>query len=89
LCGIGIIGAGAIGGAVIESLAERCFAKNNLIACEPKDARRDEIQQRFGVAVTQDATQAAAAAIVLLAVPPLEMKKVLRAIRGRSQAPPR
>jgi pyrroline-5-carboxylate reductase len=78
---IGIMGAGAIGGAVIDRLLTVGVAKSNLIACEPKDARRDEIQQRFGVAVTQDATQAAAAAIVVLAVPPLEMKKVLRAIR--------
>ena len=56
---IGIMGAGAIGGAVIDRLLTVGVAKSNLIACEPKDARRDEIQQRFGVAVTQDATQAA------------------------------
>jgi len=43
---IGIIGAGAIGGAVIDRLLSVGVCQNNLIACEPKDARRDEIQQR-------------------------------------------
>jgi len=81
---VGVIGAGAIGGAVIDRLVSGAEARaQDIVACETKDARREEIAQRFGVRATADPADAAAAELVILAVPPLEMTKVLAAIRDR------
>lgn len=81
---IGVIGAGAIGGALIDRVLQGGGAKpDQVVACEPKDARREEIGARFGVRVTTDATQAAACDLVVLAAPPLEIRKILQAIGGK------
>jgi pyrroline-5-carboxylate reductase len=81
---VGLIGAGAIGGAVIDRLVNGVdAAAQDIVACETKDTRRDEIARRFGVRVTMDSADAAAAELIILAVPPLEMTKVLDAIRDR------
>jgi pyrroline-5-carboxylate reductase len=81
---VGLIGAGAIGGAVIDRLVNGVDAQApDIVACETKDARREEIAQRFGVRITIDPVDAAAADLIILAVPPLEVTKVLDAIRDR------
>src|SRR6202790_5913481 len=81
---VGLIGCGAIGGAVIDRLVNGVDAQaGDIVACETKDARREEIARRFGVRITMDPADAAAAELVVLAVPPLEVAKVLDAIRDR------
>jgi pyrroline-5-carboxylate reductase len=81
---IGIIGAGAIGGALIDRLLAGGGARpGDIVACEPKEPRRDEIARRYGVHTTADGVLAAGAEIVVLAAPPLEIRKILQSIRGR------
>ena len=81
---IGIIGAGAIGGALIDRLLSGAGAgAQDIIACETKDPRREEIARRFGVRTTGEAADVAAAQLIVLAVPPLEMREVLGVIRDR------
>jgi len=81
---IGVIGAGAIGGAVIDRLVSGAdVLAQDIVVCETKDARREEIALRFGVRTTADPADAAASELVILAIPPLEMTKVLAAIRDR------
>ena len=78
---VGIIGAGALGGALIDRLlASGSVPPSGIIACDPKDARREEIGKRFAVAITADPKEAAACGIVVLAAPPLEIRKVLEEI---------
>jgi pyrroline-5-carboxylate reductase len=86
---VGLIGAGALGGAMIDRLlASGSFRPADIVACEPKEARREEIRARFGVKVTADAGEAAGCGIVVLAAPPLEIPKILQAIAGRLQHRP-
>jgi pyrroline-5-carboxylate reductase len=81
---VGIIGAGALGGALIDRLlASGSIRPADIVACEPKQARREEIGRRFDVEVTADAGDAAACGIIVLAAPPLEIRKILQAIAGR------
>jgi pyrroline-5-carboxylate reductase len=81
---VGIVGAGALGGALIDRLlASGSVPPSGIVACEPKDARREEIGKRFAVTVTADPGEAAACGIVVLAAPPLEIRKILEAITGQ------
>ena len=78
---IGLIGAGAIGGVVIDRLltgADSLAA--DIVACEPRDARREEVAQRFRVRTTNNPVDAAAGELIVLALPPLEVAKALQAI---------
>jgi pyrroline-5-carboxylate reductase len=81
---VGIIGAGALGGALIDRLlASGSVRPSGIVACEPKEDRRGDIGRRFGVEVTADPGVAAACGIVVLAAPPLEIRKILQTIAGR------
>jgi pyrroline-5-carboxylate reductase len=81
---IGIIGAGAIGGALIDRLLSGAGARaQDITACETKDPRREEIARHFGVRTTSEAADTAGSQLIVLAVPPLEMSKVLAALRDR------
>jgi len=81
---VGIIGAGALAAALIDRLlASGSLRPLDIVACEPKQARREEIGRRFGVTTTGQPEEAAACGIVLLAAPPLEIPKILAAIGNR------
>jgi pyrroline-5-carboxylate reductase len=81
---IGIIGAGAIGGALIDRLLAGAGVRaDDLVACEPKEPRREEIARRYGVRTTADPVVAAEAEVIVLAAPPLEIRNILQSIRGR------
>jgi pyrroline-5-carboxylate reductase len=77
---VGIIGVGAIGGALIERLLNANVRPSDIVACESKEERRDEVGKRFGVKATADPKEAAHCDIVVLAVPPLEVRKLLAAV---------
>ena len=86
---IGIIGAGALGGALIDRLlAAGRVRPDDIVACEPREARRQEIAGRFGVKVSADPEDAAACTIIVLAAPPLEIAKILKAIGPRLEHRP-
>lgn len=86
---VGLFGAGALGSALIDRLlATGGVRAVDIVACEPKEARRDEIASRFGVKVTADPGEAAACAVIVLAAPPLEISKILQAIGGRLEHRP-
>jgi pyrroline-5-carboxylate reductase len=80
----GVIGAGAIGGVVIERLLSGGGARSeDIVACEVRDARREEVAQRYRVRTTVDPADAAASDLVVIAIPPPEVAKTLAAIRDR------
>ncbi len=79
---IGLIGAGAIGGVVIDRLLTGADSLAvDIVACEPRDTRREELAQRFGVRTTSNPVEAAGGEVIVLALPPLEVAKALQAIR--------
>ncbi len=81
---IGVIGAGAIGGAVIDRLVTGTGVRpENIIACEIDDAKRESAAQRFHVRITTDPCDAFDAALIVLAVPPPAISNVLEAVQGR------
>ena len=78
---VAIIGAGAIGGAVIDRLLAVGFTKD-LVACETREERRREIAERYGIpTVAEPVAAAARAALVVIAVPPAAVTPVLDQIR--------
>jgi len=79
---IGLIGAGAIGGALIERLLAVGVKPAALVACETREERRGELAGRHAIRMTASATEAAAADLVVLAMPPGAMGAVLDTIRG-------
>jgi pyrroline-5-carboxylate reductase len=79
---IGVIGAGAIGGVVIDRLLAAGIRAADIAVCETKPERRQEIAARYGVKVDDGPERAGAADLVVLAVPPPAVADVLAKIRG-------
>ena len=81
---IGIVGAGAIGGAVIDRLVTGADVQpGNIVACETDESKHGKIAQRFSIRVTADPCETADAELIVLAVPPLEVANILTAVRDR------
>ena len=78
---IGLIGAGAIGGAVLDRLIAVGVRPDAILACEPREERRRELAERYAIRTTTIPADAAAADLVVLAMPPGAMAAVLDAIR--------
>jgi pyrroline-5-carboxylate reductase len=76
---IAIVGVGLMGGLLLDRLlAAGTCSKDQTIACEPRPERREEIAEWQGVTVTADNRQAAEADVIILAVPPGEVRPVLK-----------
>lgn len=68
---LGAIGGGVMGEAIISRLIEQgIYQSSEIIVSEPSNQRREFLQQRYGVEVTDDNNLAAQAPILLLAVKP-------------------
>jgi pyrroline-5-carboxylate reductase len=80
---IGVIGAGAIGGVVIDRLlATGAVRPGDVVAAETRAERRQEVAARYGVTVHEGPEAAGAADLVVLAVPPPAVGDVLGKISG-------
>jgi len=80
---IAIIGAGRMGGAILERLLEIGFtSKDNIIACDVNENRLIELKQRFGINVSKDNKDGAKFGdIIIIAVMPKQMKEILEEIK--------
>jgi len=80
---ISLIGAGKMGGALLERLIDAGFAsKDNVLACDINRGRLDELRQRLGIMISQDNKEGAKFGdIVVIAVMPKLVKSVLEEIR--------
>lgn len=78
-CRIAIVGVGLLGGVLLDRLLT-CggCVKEQIIACEPDAARRQEIASRAGVETHAENAAAAQADVIVLAVPPPAVAPVLR-----------
>src|SRR5687768_14381968 len=77
---VGVVGAGAIGGALIDRLLAAGFTQD-VVACEAREERRQEIAARYGVTVAAGPSAAARASIIVIAVPPAAVTPVLGQLR--------
>ncbi len=75
---IGFIGAGNMAEAMIRGLLRgHVFAPPQVTASGPREERRRELAERYGIRVTQDNREAARQAIVVLSVKPQIIARVL------------
>jgi pyrroline-5-carboxylate reductase len=81
---IAVIGAGVMGEAIIGGLLkQQLVAPDQLVATELRAERRMEIEQRYGVRVTDDNVEAAHwAQVAIFSVKPQSLPKVLPELRG-------
>jgi pyrroline-5-carboxylate reductase len=80
---IGFIGAGNMAEALIRGLLRGTFAPDQITASGPREERMRELREKFGIAATTDNTAAASADIVVLAVKPQILKRVLDEVADR------
>ena len=85
---VGIIGAGVMAEAMIAGLlANRAVTPGRLAASHPRRERRDALAERHGInAVAANRDTLADAEIVVLAVKPQMLTRVMRELRGRLAA---
>lgn len=85
---IAVIGAGVMGEAMIGGLLRHeLVAPDQIMATGPREERRIELQQRYGVRATDDNEEAAHwAQVVVFAVKPQTLPKELPRLRGALRA---
>ncbi len=73
-----LIGGGVMGEAILSSALDRgVIQADDVIVCEKVEARRDELQQRYGVAVSGDAAESIGEGdAVILAVKPQDLGSI-------------
>lgn len=74
------VGGGNMAGSLVGGLIASGRAAAGITVCEPDQARREALSERFGVTVSADNTAAAAADIVVLAVKPQVLRGVCEAL---------
>jgi pyrroline-5-carboxylate reductase len=81
---IAFVGAGIMGEAMIRGLlAQKNIPANQIIASDPWEKRRSELQERYAIRVTADNREAAEEGqIVVLAIKPQSLLHVMPEIRG-------
>jgi pyrroline-5-carboxylate reductase len=81
---MGFIGGGVMGEAMIKSLLAKGLAKPaDIVVSDVSQARRDILKERYGVKTTADNREAAKGSqVIVLAVKPQEMSKVLGKLKG-------
>ena len=78
---IGFVGAGNMAEAMIRGLLRgKLFAPGDVIASAPREERRQELADKYGIRMTADNREAAAQSIVVLSVKPQILAKVLTEI---------
>lgn len=82
---VGIVGAGVMAEAMIAGLlADRAVAPDRLLASHPRRDRRDLLAERHGIhPVASNREVLAEADVVVLAVKPQMLARVMRELRGR------
>lgn len=85
---IAFVGSGAMAEAIIKRIvAQKLVAAQQVIASDPLSSRRDYMHQEYGIAVSGNNLEAIASAdIVLLAVKPQVLSKVLAELNGQLTA---
>lgn len=75
----GMIGGGVMGEALLSRLLqEKKYAPTDVIVSDPAAARRDYLQEQYGIQVTTDNAQAAIASeVLMLAVKPQVFSKIV------------
>ena len=83
---ISFIGGGTMGEAMIKSLlAKEVIKSGDIVVSDVSQARRDVLKKKYGVKATDDNKVAAKGAeVVVLAVKPQELGKVLGGLKGLS-----
>ena len=84
---VGIVGAGVMAEAIIGGLlADRAVAPDRLVASHPRRDRRELLAERHGITpVASNADALADAEVVVLAVKPQMLTRVMRELAGRLQ----
>ena len=95
-CRLAFIGCGAMAEAMIAGLLrKKLIGPDNVVGSHPRQARREELHAKYGIEMfehNRDATLAAApdeaqtASIVILAVKPQRLSKVLGELKGATHA---
>ena len=85
---VGIVGAGVMAEAIIAGLlADRAVAAGALVASHPRRERRDALAERHGIQpVARNRDALADAEVVVLAVKPQMLGRVMRELRGELAA---
>ena len=85
---VGIVGAGVMAEAIIAGLlADRAVAATALVASHPRRERRDALAERHGIQpVARNRDALADAEVVVLAVKPQMLGRVMRELRGELAA---
>ncbi len=85
---VGIVGAGVMAEAIIAGLlADRAVAADALVASHPRRDRRDALAERHGIQpVARNRDALAEAEVVVLAVKPQMLGRVMRELRGELAA---
>ena len=85
---VGIVGAGVMAEAIIAGLvADRAVTPDLLVASHPRRERRESLSERHGIrAVVANRDALGEAEVVVLAVKPQMLGRVMRELRGRLDA---